>query len=187
MSAGIRPVPGWLSFGRIADVPFETCVATLDRWQRTGHAGELRAGPGLLRGPIEYDNATGTCRIQVRLARAPLRPYQRMRLDIDRWSSSTAFELIPCGRVRPTAAYFRAGHLFLDSLIRALPSSRAPIGAGPTPTDHRAGAGMSSGRPEPRQHPEASACTFGAFYTDMRRMNETTNETTQPCKPRPNA
>src|SRR5262249_16408194 len=24
-----------------------------------------------------------------------------------------------------------------------------------------------------------------AFYTDMRRMNETTNETTQPCKPRP--
>ena len=26
-----------------------------------------------------------------------------------------------------------------------------------------------------------------AFYTSMRRMNETTNETTQPCKPRPNA
>jgi len=24
-----------------------------------------------------------------------------------------------------------------------------------------------------------------AFYTDMRRMNETTNETTQPGKPRP--
>jgi hypothetical protein len=129
MSAGIRPVPGWLSFRRIADVPFETCVATLDSWQRTGHAGELRARPSLLRGPIEYDSATGTCRIQVRLLRAPLRPYQRMRLDIDRWSSSTAFELIPCGRVRPTAAYFRAGHLFLDSLIRALPPSRAPIGA----------------------------------------------------------
>ena len=26
-----------------------------------------------------------------------------------------------------------------------------------------------------------------AFYNDMRRMNETTNETTQPYKPRPNA
>ena len=126
MSAGIKPVPGWLSFRRIADVPFQTCVATLDRWQRTGHGGELRAGPSLLRGPIEYDSATGTCRIQVRLARGPLRPYQRMRLDIDRWSSSTALELIPCGRVRPTAAYFRAGHLFLDSLIRSLPPSRAP-------------------------------------------------------------
>jgi hypothetical protein len=132
MSAGIRPVPGWLSFRRIADVPFETCVATLDSWQRTGRGGERRAGPGLLRGPIEYDSATGTCRIQVRLARAPLRPYQRMRLDIDRWSPSTALELIPSGRVRPTAAYFRAGHLFLDSLIRSLPPSNAPIGAGPT-------------------------------------------------------
>src|SRR6516164_8122273 len=34
------------------------------------------------------------------------------------------------------------------------------------------------GRPQPRQHLEACACTVGAFYTDMRRMNETTNETT---------
>jgi hypothetical protein len=84
MSAGIRPVPGWLSFRRIADVPFETCVAALERWRRTAHGGENRAGHSLLRGPIEYDSATGTCRIQVRLARAPLRPYQRMRLDIDR-------------------------------------------------------------------------------------------------------
>ena len=32
---------------------------------------------------------------------------------------------------------------------------------------------MSSRRPQPRQHPEACARTFGAFYTDMRRMNET--------------
>jgi len=39
----------------------------------------------------------------------------------DRWSSSsTALELIPCGRVRPTAAYFRAGHLLLDSLAHSL-------------------------------------------------------------------
>ncbi len=44
-----------------------------------------------------------------------------MRLDIDRWSaSSTVIELIPCGRVRPTAAYFRAGHLVLDLLTRSL-------------------------------------------------------------------
>jgi hypothetical protein len=35
-----------------------------------------------------------------------------MRLNIDRWSSSsTALELIPCGRVRSTAAYFRAGRI----------------------------------------------------------------------------
>jgi hypothetical protein len=44
-----------------------------------------------------------------------------MRLIIDRWSSSSiALELIPCGRVRPTAAYFRAGHLLLDSLAHSL-------------------------------------------------------------------
>jgi hypothetical protein len=137
MSAGIRPVPGWLSFRRIADVPFETCVAALDSWRRTRHGGEPRTGRSLLDGPIEYDSASGTCRIQVRLAQAPLRPHQRLRLDIDRWSpSSTALELIPCGRVRPTAAYFRAGHLLLDSLIRSLPPSRAPISAGPATTDH---------------------------------------------------
>ena len=120
MSADIRPAPEWLSFRRIADVPFETCMATLDNWQRTGHGGEPRTSHSLLDGPIEHDRITGTCRIQVRLDRAPLRPYQRMRLNIDRWSpSSTALELIPCGRVRPTAAYFRAGHLLLDSLTRA--------------------------------------------------------------------
>jgi hypothetical protein len=140
MSADIRPVPEWLSFRRIADVPFETCMATLDSWQRTERSGEPRTSHSLLDGPIEYDRATGSCRIQVRLARAPLRPHQRMRLNIDRWSpSSTALELIPCGRVRPTAAYFRAGHLLLDSLIRSLPPSRAPIGAGPATTGHRAG------------------------------------------------
>src|SRR5262252_11022639 len=45
---------------------------------------------------------------------------------------------------------------------------------------------MSNGRPQRRQHPEACACTFGMFYTDIRRMNETTNETAQPCRPKPN-
>ena len=102
------------------DVPFETCVAALDSWQRTGQY-ELRVGESLLRGPVENDRETGTRRIQVRLARGSLRPLLRMRLDIDRWSaSSTAVELIPCGRVRPTAAYFRAGHLLLDLLTRSL-------------------------------------------------------------------
>jgi hypothetical protein len=99
-----------------------------------------------LRGPIEHDPHSGTCRIQVRLARGPLRPWLRMRLDIDRWSSvSTAIELIPCGRVRPTAAYFRAGHLMLDSLTRSLPRHGAAAHARDTATQPHAPIG--SGRP----------------------------------------
>ena len=45
-----------------------------------------------------------------------------MRLNVDRWSrpSSTALELIPCGRVRATARYSRAGHLLLDALTHSL-------------------------------------------------------------------
>jgi hypothetical protein len=46
-----------------------------------------------------------------------------MRLNIDRWSgpaARTALELIPGTRVRPAAAYFRAGHLLLDALTRRL-------------------------------------------------------------------
>ncbi|HEY2490470.1 MAG TPA: hypothetical protein VGI37_13265 [Streptosporangiaceae bacterium] len=122
MSASMAAARGSLSFRRIVDVPFQTCVAALDSWQRTGH-GELPVGESLLRGPVERDRETGTRRIQVRLARGPLRPLRplRMRLDIDPWSAScTAVELIPCGRVRPTAAYFRAGHLLLDLLIPSL-------------------------------------------------------------------
>jgi hypothetical protein len=114
------PVGGSLSFRWIMDVPFETCVAALDSWQRTGYC-ELRVAESLLRGPVDHDRKVGTRRIQVRLARGSLRPRLRMRLDIDRWSaSSTVVELIPCGRVRPTAAYFRAGHLLLDLLTRLL-------------------------------------------------------------------
>jgi len=129
MKASPVPVRGSPSFRRIVDVPFQTCVAALDSWKRTGH-GELRFGESLLRGPVAHDRDTGTRRIQVRLARGPLRPLLRMRLDIDRWScSSTAVELIPCGRVRPSAAYFRAGHLLLDLLTRSwsqhLPPARA--------------------------------------------------------------
>ena len=122
--------PGSLSFRRIVDIPFETCVAALDSWQRTGHDGELRLGESQLLGPMERDRDSGTHRLEVRLARGPVRPILRMRLDIDRWSSSsTALELIPCGRIRPTAAYFQAGHLLLDSLTRSLPQHLPPAQA----------------------------------------------------------
>jgi hypothetical protein len=46
-----------------------------------------------------------------------------MRLEADHWSSCpprTALELIPRGHVRPSAAYFQAGHLLLDRLTGAL-------------------------------------------------------------------
>jgi hypothetical protein len=146
MSASTVPARGWLSFRRIIDVPFQTCVTALDSGQRTGQGGGLRFGGSLLRGPIEHDRASGTCRIQVRLARGPLRPLLRMRLDIDRWSaSSTALELIPCGRVRPTAAYFRAGHFLLDSLTRSLQRQVAPAHARDTAAQSHAPIG--SGRP----------------------------------------
>lgn len=140
--AGSALGPG--SFRRIVDVPFETCVAALDSWQQREEGGELRFGESLLRGPIDHVPGSATRRIQVGLARGPLRPRLRMSLDVDRWSvSSTALELIPCGRVRLTAAYFRAGHLLLDSLTRDLlqrvPAAhagdsasqrRVPVGAG---------------------------------------------------------
>jgi hypothetical protein len=124
MSAGRCSAVSWLSFRRIIDIPFGTCVAALESWQRTGQDSELRIGQSLLRWPIEHDRDGGTCRIEVGLARGPLRPPLRMRLDIDRWSPSssrTALELIPCQRVRPTTAYFRSGHLLLDSLTHLLP------------------------------------------------------------------
>ena len=146
MSAGTCSVPGGLPFRRIVDVPFERCLTALESWPRTGLDGELRIGESRLRGPIEHDRDSGTRRIQVRLARGPLRPLLRMRLNIDRWScSSTALELIPCGRVRPTAAYFRAGHLLLDSLIRSL-SQQLPA-AQARGTESRPPAVIGPGRP----------------------------------------
>jgi hypothetical protein len=60
MSTNLVPAPGSLSFWRIADVPFETCIAALGRL------------------------------------------------------------------VRPTADYFRAGRLLLDSLTRSLPQRPEP-------------------------------------------------------------
>jgi hypothetical protein len=75
--------PGWLSFRCIVDIPVETCVAALEGWRRERHNGELQLGQSRLRGPIEHDRGSGTCRVEVRLARGPLRPLLRMRLDLD--------------------------------------------------------------------------------------------------------
>ena len=125
MSTSMVPALESRSFWRIVDVPFEMYVAALDSRLRTGPGGELRFGASRLLGPMEHDRDLGTRRIQVRLARGPLSPPVRMRLDIDSWSpSSTALELIPGRLVRPTEDYFRAGRLLLDSLTRAL--SRRP-------------------------------------------------------------
>jgi hypothetical protein len=125
-SADKDPVAGPLSFRRIVDIPYQACVAALGGWQ-AGQHGELLVGQSMLRGPFERDRDSGTCRIEVRLARGPLRPPLRMRLDIDRWSAtSTVLELIPCRRVRPTAAYFRAGHCLLDALTHSLPQCAPP-------------------------------------------------------------
>jgi hypothetical protein len=112
------PARAGLSFLRIVDVPFRTCVAALETWPHTGHDGRP-----VVCGPVEHERDGGTCRVQVRLARGPMRPALRMRLQADHWSFSpprTALELIPCGPVRPSAAYFRAGHLLLDQLTRSL-------------------------------------------------------------------
>jgi hypothetical protein len=118
---------GWLSFRRIADIPFDACVAALEDLLREGSHGEIHVGQSRLRGPINHDRRSGTCRVEMRLARGPLRPVLRMRLNIDCWSpppSSTALELIPCRRVRASASYFRAGHLLMDSLIHSLQLER---------------------------------------------------------------
>ena len=121
--AGSCSIPSWLLFRRLVDIPFEVCAAALERWLwQEGHDGRLLIGRSVLRGPIEHDRDSDTCRIEVRLVRGPLHSPLRMRLDVDRWSSpsSTAFELIPSVRVRPTASYFRAGHLVLDRLTDRL-------------------------------------------------------------------
>jgi hypothetical protein len=114
-------------FQGIADTPFDAYMAALESWQLTGHGGELRLGKSLLRGPIEHDQYFGTWRIEVYLGRGPLRPPVRMRLEIAPWySGATELELIPCQRVRPSAAYLAAGHRLLDSLTRSLPV-RVPV------------------------------------------------------------
>jgi len=123
MIAGARSFCGWLSFRLIADIPFGTCLAALESWQLSGQDGGQRIGQSLLRGPIEHDQDSGTRRVRVRLARGPLRPLLWMRLDIDHWACSpprTALELIPCRYIRPSADYYWAGHLLLDSLALSM-------------------------------------------------------------------
>jgi hypothetical protein len=96
-----------LSFRQIADVPFEAYMAALDSWQLTGHHGELRLGNSLPQGPIKRGHHFGICGIEVRLAREPQHPPVRTRLEFEPWSpTATVLELIPCHRVRPSAAYF---------------------------------------------------------------------------------
>jgi hypothetical protein len=128
MSTSMVPVHESLSFWRIVDIPFETYLAALDSWLGTRRDGALRFGGSQLLGPVEHDRDLGTRRIQVRLDRGLLYPTLRMRLDIHRWSSSsTALELTPGRLVQPTADYFRAGRLLLDSLTRSLPQHPEPL------------------------------------------------------------
>jgi hypothetical protein len=107
--------------------PSRLMRALRPEWSLWWWVARVRVGQSRLRGPIEYDHGSGTCRVEVRLARGPLRPLLRMRLNIDCWSCSpprSALELIPCGRVRATARCFRASHLLLDSLTRSLQLER---------------------------------------------------------------
>ena len=151
-SADKDPVAGPLSFRRIVDIPYQACVAALGGWQ-AGQHGELPVGQSMLRGPFERDRDSGTCRIEVRLARGPLRPRLRMRLDIDRWSAtSTVLELIPYRRVRPTAAYFRDGHRLLDALSHSLPQCAPPP---------RLGSATASQPPAPHNEPQRGGAGRG--------------------------
>lgn len=69
-----------------------------------------------------------------------------MRLDIDRWSSSsTALEPLPCGHAWPNAAYSRAGHLLLDSLTHSIPQHLPQTHA--RGTESRPHAVIGPGRP----------------------------------------
>ena len=132
------------SFRRIVHVPFGAWVAALETWQLTSHDGELRLGQSVLRGPVECDQHFGTWRVEVRLGRGPLRPRLRMRLHLDHWSATTtALELIPCQRVRPSAAYFRAGRALLDSLAHTLPQPPPPADVARAKQAHPAGKALA--------------------------------------------
>ncbi len=152
---------GWLSFRRIVYIPFDACVAALDGSLLAGNHGEVHLGQSRLRGPVKHDRRSGTCRVEVRLARGPLRPAVRMRLNIDCWSpppSSTALELIPSRRVRASASYFRAGHLLMDSLIHSLHLERemqvlgGPVGEEPETDAAGSGSRSADSRDLPRPY-----------------------------------
>ncbi len=143
-----------LAFRRVVDIPVETFVAALQNWERTGQERDLHIGRSRIRGPMEHDPDSGTRRLEVRLATGRLRPPLSMRLEADRWTWSparTVLELIPCKLVRPTAAYFRAGHLLLDSLTHQLPQHAAKAHAAglqiqrPRATDPALAVGLEPG------------------------------------------
>lgn len=153
LGAGVCPVAGPVSFWRIVPSPFPAWVAALERWQLTGRDGHLRLGDSVLHGPADHDPQFGTCRVEVRLARGPLRPRVRMQLHLDHWSAAaTAVELIPNGHPRPSAAYFSAGRALLDALTRAVAAAPpVPRRAVPTtrqpPADHAEPTTATPGRP----------------------------------------
>ena len=154
MSTGMCSAVRWLSFERIIDMPFEACVAVLESWPDPAQDCGLRIGRSRLRGPVDGEH--GARQIEVRLARGPLRPPLRMRLEISRWSSSrTALDLIPDQRVRPTAAYFRAGHLLLDSLTHSQQQRSAAQHPDRVPAVRSTGQG-------PAADPRPGACTATA-------------------------
>jgi hypothetical protein len=151
----------WLSFRRTVFIPFGACVAALEGLLREGNHNEVHVGRSRLRGPIKHDRHSGTCLVEVRLARGSLRPVLRMRLNVDCWSpppSSTALELIPHRRVRATASYFRAGHLLMDSLIHSLEVKRemrvldCPAGEGPETYAVGSGSRSADSRDLPRPY-----------------------------------
>jgi hypothetical protein len=103
MSAGAGGAVGQLSFLRTIDIPFETWVAALEKWQRTERDGELRIGHSLLRGPIEHDRPSGTCRIEVHLAQgtaAPAAPHEAQHRPLvlaSRWDRPRTHPVRPRG------------------------------------------------------------------------------------------
>ena len=115
MTASTR---AWLSYRRIVDVPFRTCVAALDRGQLTGPDGgpDLVCGSAARPGQRELQ---GPGPPAPRAAAPPAVDAAAGRPLVLR-APRIALELIPCGPVRPGAAYFRAGHQLLDSLARWL-------------------------------------------------------------------
>jgi hypothetical protein len=119
---GIGSGPGWLSLRRIVDIPFETCVAALEAGRARDTTVNCKSARARCAARSSMIAARVHAGVEVRLARGPLHAQLRTRLNIDCWSrpSSTALELIPCGRVRATASYFRTGHLLLDLLTHSL-------------------------------------------------------------------
>jgi hypothetical protein len=97
------------SFRQIADVRSTPTWPPLTAGSSPDTAANCASATACCEGRPSEDPHFGTTQIEVRLAYGPLRPPVRMRLEIEPWSpTATALELIPCQRVRPSAAYFAA-------------------------------------------------------------------------------